>query len=374
MHITIMAGGIGTRLWPLSTRKKPKYLLDLTGRGTLISETVRRLLPLAPEENIFIVTRASDVEEIQAQVPNIPSTNIIAEPVGRNTLPCAGLGALHIRRKDANSVMALLPADGYIEDEKRYVELLAQAAKLAQSSDVFVTLGIKPTRPETGYGYLKLGQRLSIGNINAGKSYVPETVLTSQHQEHSRRLQAFKVEKFTEKPSREEAVEFLKTGKYLWNGGIFIAKARVLLDAIEEYEPAVYAALMQIDKAIGTTDERQVLAEVYPKVKNISIDYGIMEKLQKSAGKSDVIAIVTDVGWNDIGSWQAMEEIWATDENQNVCKGEHLNLDTHGCIIYSPNKPVATIGLKDIVIVETDGVLLVCSKERAQEVKNLVSG
>ena len=343
MYITIMAGGIGTRLWPLSTRRKPKYLLDLTGKGTLISETVRRLLPLAAEESIFIVTRASDVEEVQTQVPNVPTTNIIAEPVGRNTLPCAGLGALHIRRKDANSVMALLPADGYIEDENRYVELLAQAEKLAQSGDVFVTLGIKPTRPETGYGYLKLGQMLSIDNV-----------------------QAFNVEKFTEKPSLEEAVGFLKTGKYLWNGGIFISKATTLLDAIEEYEPEVYSALMQIDRAIGTPDEKQVLAEVYPGVKSISIDYGIMEKLK------DVTAIVTDVGWNDIGNWKAMEEIWDVDENKNACKGEHLSLDSYGCIIYSPNKPVATIGLKDIVIVETDDVMLVCSKERAQDV-NAVS-
>jgi len=344
MYITIMAGGIGTRLWPLSTKKKPKYLLDLTGKGTLISETVRRLLPLAPAENIFIITRYSDVKQVQAQVPDIPSANIIAEPIGRNTLPCAGLGALHIRRRDANSVMALLPADGYIEDEKRYVELLAQAEKLAQNSDVFVTLGIKPTRPETGYGYLKLGQMLSRDNV-----------------------EAFKVEKFTEKPSLEEAVEFLKTGKYLWNGGIFVSKVKVLLDAIEKYEPEVYSPLTQIDRAIGMPDEKQVLAEVYPKVKDISIDYGIMEKLK------GVIAIVTDVGWNDIGNWKAMEDIWDTDENKNACKGEHLGLDTYGCIIYSPNKAVATIGLKDIVIVETDDVVLVCSKERAQDVKKLVS-
>ncbi len=342
MYITIMAGGIGTRLWPFSTERKPKYLLDLTGKGTLISETVRRLLPLASEENIFIVTRASDVGRIQAQVPNIPPTNIIAEPIGRNTLPCAGLGALHIRRKDANVIMALLPADGYIEDEKRFVELLAQAEKLAQKDDVFVTLGIKPTRPETGYGYLKLGKMLPTDNA-----------------------QVFKVERFTEKPCFEEAVEFLKTGKYLWNSGIFISKAETLLNAIEKYEPEVYSALMQIDKAIGTPDEKRVLAEVYPEVKSISIDYGIMEKLE------DVLAIVTDVGWNDIGSWKAMEEIWDTDENKNACKGEHLSLDTYGCIIYSPSKPVATIGLKDIVIVETDGVLLVCSKDRAQDVKKL---
>ena len=346
MFAVVMAGGNGTRFWPLSTISNPKQLLNLTTDGTLIQKTVSRITPLIPEQNIFIVTNTFQREELRRQVSEvsaIPSRNIIVEPVGRNTLPCIGLAALYIKSLEQSSTMTVLPSDHFVRDEGRFLQLLCYAQKVVQEHDCLVTLGIKPSRPETGYGYISLKNR--IYSING--------------------TDIFKAEQFTEKPDRQTATEFLASGKHLWNSGMFVWRTSTLLEMIERFAPDISVELSKIEAVIGTPHEQRVIQEIYPQMRSISVDYAIMEKAD------NVLVIPADFGWSDIGSWAAIDEVWQKDANSNVCMSQHIGIDTSGCTIYS-DKLVATIGLEDVAIIETEKALLVCPKSRAQEVKIIV--
>ncbi len=344
MYAVIMAGGKGTRLWPLSTLQKPKQLLNLIGEKTLLQQVVERIAPLIDLSHILVVTEASLEDELRSQLPTIPPENILVEPIGKNTLPCLGLATLHIQHRDAHAVIAALPADQWIRDGDIFLELLSKANNVATEFDALVTFGIVPTRPETGYGYIKIGSPVD-------KNSYPHV---------------FRVEAFTEKPGSEQANEFLQSGQYLWNSGMFMFRVKTFLNAMETYVPLLYELLQRINAATDTSQEIATLNHIYPQMESVSIDYGVMEKAD------NVIVIPADIGWDDIGSWASMRNIWPQDASGNACVGQHINIDSTNCIIYSPKKVIATIGLNNVVIIETDDALLVCPVERAQEVKTLV--
>jgi mannose-1-phosphate guanylyltransferase len=340
-NVLIMAGGKGERFWPKSRARHPKQLLNLTGNGSMIQETVRRITPIVPTDNIYIITGALYAGPIQQQVPEIPRENIIIEPEGRNTAPCIGLAALMIGRKDPDGVMAVLASDHLINDAAGFRRLLQQGAGVAEKTDGIVTLGIKPDRPETGYGYIKLGQPAP------GFSDV------------------FKVERFTEKPYYETAVEFLANGKYLWNSGMFIWKLATIRRLIAEFMPDLHQGLEIIGQALETPESNAILGREFAKFEKISIDYGIMERAPQ------VYVLTADIGWDDVGSWTAIERIKAKDAMGNIiAKSNTALVDVKDCIIEADGeKLIAAIGIKNMIYVETADAVLICPKNRAQDIK-----
>ncbi|MDI3547431.1 MAG: mannose-phosphate guanylyltransferase [Halanaerobiales bacterium] len=340
----IMAGGQGTRFWPLSRTHKPKQFLKLTDdQKTMLQSTVERIKGLVPPEQIFIATNENYREPIREQLTEVPAENIIIEPLKRDTAPSIGLSALYIDRTYPGSTMIVLPADHLIKDEKRFISTLQKAVMVAATGKNLVTLGIKPTHPETGYGYIHYG----------------ELCHTIDDEE------VYRVKAFTEKPDIATAREFLKKGTYLWNSGMFIWQVESILEKIKLHMPDLYGSLKRIGQALGTDLEKKVIMEEFKGLEAISIDYGIMEK----AG--DIYVIPGDFGWDDLGSWPALERVKKVDDNGNVIVGKHYGIDTKDSIIHSPNKVVTTIGLKDIVIVDTEDAILICDKKRAQEVKEI---
>lgn len=344
LYALILAGGSGTRLWPRSRRERPKQLLDIVAKNTMLQETFDRIRPLIPPERIFVVTNDTYAPLVREQLPRLPAANVIAEPLGRNTAPCIGLGALYLRRVDPEGVMAVLPADHLIQNASLFREVLKVAAKVAEAGHL-VTLGIQPDRPETGYGYLQRGELLhTLGDHPV-----------------------YRVVRFTEKPDKETAEHFLATGQYYWNSGMFVWKVSAILREIEIHLPSLHAHLQLIDQAMKRGEERAVLEKVWPGVESISVDVGIMEKAR------DVAVIPLDVGWSDVGSWATLADILPADEEDNVVVGgEHIGVDTTGSLLYSTKRLIATVGLRDMIIVDTDDVILVCPKSRAQDVKELV--
>ncbi len=354
MYTVIMAGGQGTRFWPLSTENKPKQLLSLVGNTSLLQQTVARITPLMPPEDIYVVTGESLVSATKHHLPDLPIKNIIVEPMGRNTLPCIGLAALYLKKQRGEDVvMAVLPADSVIQDQKRFRKLLQYAENIAANDDVLITFGVPPTRIETGYGYIHFGTA-----VHAAEAF-----------------QAFQVRQFVEKPDRETAGKYLESQEYLWNSGMFVWRVEVILNAIKIYQASIYQQLMEIDAAIGTTSEAEVISHAYSQMENISVDYGVMEKTK------EVLVIPADIGWNDVGGWGAMHELFERDASGNTVRGKHLGIDTQDCVIFNQaalnsdsvgDKLIATIGVSDLVIVESERAVLVCPIDRVQEVKDLV--
>jgi mannose-1-phosphate guanylyltransferase len=343
-YALIMAGGTGTRLWPRSRKDRPKQLLDIVSERTMLQETYERIRPLIPDEQIFVVTNDGYVDIVRQQLPALSEGYIIGEPEGHGTAPCIGLAALYLRRLDPSGVMAVLPADHLIRAGATFRRALQAAAQVAESGHL-VTLGIQPTHPETGYGYIQRGDDLL---------------------QYAGEYDAYRVRRFTEKPDRETAEAFLANGGYYWNSGMFIWRVSAILREIERLMPELYAQLMEIDRALGTSQERAVLERVWAKVEDQTIDFGVMERAE------DVAVIPVDIGWSDVGSWATLFQLLPSDENSNVVIGEHFGIETSDTLIYSPRRLIATVGVKDLVIVDTDDALLVCPRERAQEVKALV--
>lgn len=343
MYALIMAGGSGTRLWPCSREACPKQLLSLLSERTMLQEAYQRITPLIPDEQVFVVTSEAYADVVREQIPQLPAANIIGEPEGHGTAPCIGLSALYLRRLDPEGVMAVLTADHYIEKADELRRALEAAAQVAEAGHL-VTLGIQPSHPATGYGYIERGEKLA--QISG--------------------LDVHRVEKFTEKPDLATAQAFVKSGRYYWNSGMFIWKVSTILREFQKLMPQLYAQLMEIDAALGTTQERAVLERVWPQVENETIDYGIMERAQ------DVAVIPVDIGWSDVGDWAALSELLPPDEEGNVIVGEHVGLDTRRCMIHGSRRLVATIGLEDMIVVDTEDALFICPKERAQEVRDLV--
>ncbi len=344
LYAVIMAGGSGTRLWPLSRQDEPKQALKLIGDRTMFQHAVDRLAPSFPPERILVVTNAQIADVLRPQAPELPAENFILEPAGRDSAPAAGLAAVHLLRRDPDAVMVMLTADHYIVDTLQFRAALAAAEQVA-SDGAIVTLGIRPTQPSTAFGYIRLGEAQVM-------------------------VDGFRVYRsggFIEKPDAVTAARFLEEGRYAWNSGMFVWRGDRLLAEFASQLPDVYAALSRIGAALGTAEAGQVLAEQWSAIRRISIDYGIMEHADR------VSVIPVDIGWSDIGSWGALLDVLDGDENGNVVAGELLSLDSRNCYIRAPGRLVAAIGLQDMVIVDTPDVLLVCPRERAEEVKALVN-
>ena len=339
----IMAGGKGERFWPKSRLNLPKQFLSLTGDGkTMIQLTVERIRPLVELEDIYIATNSNYKELVKEQLPGIPEENILCEPVGRNTAPCIGLGAVHIAKKNEDAVMIVLPSDHLIKNNEVFADTFKKACDVAEAGSNLVTVGITPNYPETGYGY-----------INYNKD--------------SKNGDSFAVEGFVEKPDLETAKSYLAAGTYLWNSGMFVWKVSTILDCFKAFMPSTYEGLLKIKEAIGTADEEEVLLKEFPNLESQSVDYGIMEKA------SNIYTFPGDFGWDDVGSWLAVGRIKDNDENGNVITGNVVAVNTKDCVIEGADKLIATVGLRDIVVVDTKDATLITTKENAGEIKQVLA-
>jgi mannose-1-phosphate guanylyltransferase len=346
----IMAGGGGTRLWPLSRRERPKQALRLSGDRTLFQLAIDRLLPIIPAENILVATVASQADMLREQAPDLPGGNFLLEPAARGTASVIGLAAIHLRRKSPDAIMACLTADHFIASVERFREVLL-AARDVGDRDMLVTLGITPTYPSTGYGYIERGESL----------------------ESSRGMPVYRLAAFREKPGLEAAQEYIASGNYSWNSGMFIWGVDRILHEIRRQMPALADGLAKIASSLGSSDESRVLEEVWDNLTPQTIDYGIMEHAEGAA-----VIPVQDLGWYDIGSWQRLLEALPLDSDGNLVLGENTMLEeTQGSLVYQEAaaqklRLIATLGLKDTIIVDTPDILLVCSKDRSEDVRKLV--
>ncbi|MEE1242942.1 MAG: mannose-1-phosphate guanylyltransferase [Frisingicoccus sp.] len=339
----IMAGGKGERFWPKSRQNLPKQFLSLTNDGkTMIQLTVERILPLVELEDIYIATNANYKHLVMEQLPGLPEQNILCEPIGRNTAPCIGLGAVHIHHKYEDAIMMVLPSDHLIKFNDIFAETLSNACDVAEEGNNLVTIGITPNYPETGYGYIK-----------ADKSAVLK--------------KSYSVDCFVEKPNYEVAKSYVESGDYYWNSGMFIWKISSILSNMQTFMTDTYEGLLKIQSAIGTPEEDTVLKEIFPNFVSDSIDYGIMEKA------SDIYLIPGNFGWDDVGSWLAVERVRGTDDHGNTLSGNVVTVDTEHCTIEGHKRLITTVGLKDLIIVDTEDALLVADKMVAGDIKKLLA-
>jgi mannose-1-phosphate guanylyltransferase len=344
LYAVIMAGGSGTRFWPWSRKKTPKQLLKITGRDTMIKQTVNRIIGEIPPENIYVVTTSTLAESIEEELSQIPARNIISEPFGKNTAACIGLAAAIISKRDPNAVMAVMTADHIIEPPDLFLKALKCAEELAIGKNALVTFGIKPTEPSINYGYIQRG----------------EDVINLQG------FPVYDVKCFTEKPDSVTAENFLKSGEYYWNSGMFVWSVNTILENIDTLMPDLSQGLEKIGKSLETPDESSVICHEYEKFENISIDYGIMEKA------SNVKIIEAGFTWDDVGSWLAIERLNKSDQNNNTILGKYCGFNTQGNIIIGDDEHlITTINVSDMIIVNTKDVTMVCNKNSAEDIKKL---
>jgi mannose-1-phosphate guanylyltransferase len=346
VYAVIMAGGAGTRFWPASRELRPKQLLPLGGDPTesLLAATVRRLAPIVPAERVYIATGAKLVEATARELPRVPRANLLAEPVARNTAPCIGWAAATIARIDPEAVVMVLPSDHYITDEDGFRRVLESALAAARAGTM-TTIGVVPTRPETGYGYIEQGEAIEGG--------------------------AFEVARFVEKPDRPRAEEYVRGGKHLWNAGMFFFRAGAMKAAIQEHMPALAAGLAAIDAAAARGDEPKELAATFPTLPSVSIDVGVMEKAKKLA------VVPGSFGWNDVGSWESAWELATKDDAGNALPLGGVAVDARGNLVRdlttaAGKRVYALVGVNDLVVVETDDAVLVIPRDRAQDVRKIV--
>jgi len=342
-YAVIMAGGRGERFWPRSRKDLPKQFLPFVEEKSLLQQSCERIQGVVDPENILVVTGQEHVDLARSQLSQLPKSNFLAEPQGRNTAPCIGLAAAHIRKRDPDGVMLAFPADHLVQGRQDFINCMERSLHLASETDTLVTTGIIPTRPETGYGY-----------IEKGREALPGTPL------------AYPVQRFVEKPDYHNALQYLRSGRYLWNSGIFAWKASLILDKMQKHLPELYRGLKEIEDGIGSTEENEVLERVFPTLPGISIDYGILEK------ESNLLVVQGDFGWDDLGSWSSLAECFPEDDSQTISVGQHVGLDTSGCLVYGQDSLIATLGINNLVIVQEKDVVMVCSRDRTQEVKKLV--
>jgi len=337
LHAVVLAGGSGTRFWPLSTPERPKQFLALFDDRSLLRHAVDRLLPLMPPTNIWISTGANLVDAARAELPMLPASQFVIEPEARNTLPCIGLACARVREANADAVVAIVCADHLIRREDEYRALLNDAAASAMASGDLTTFGIRPTRPETGYGYVR---------------YEGTATRVGQHD-------VYKVAEFAEKPDRETAELFVNSGDYLWNSGMFVWSVRAFFATLRTHQPEMHAQLQDMGSDAGA------IARIYPTMERVSVDYGLMER----AG--NIAVIPADIDWDDVGSWESVWSVWERDADDNAVRGEHIGSDTSKCLIFGSDKPVVSLGVEGLVIVDTPDAVLVCRRDRAQDLRAL---
>ncbi len=353
----VLAGGSGTRFWPRSRRSRAKQVLALSGQETMIQQTVDRLRPLCPAEDVLVITNDLLAQTVATQLPDVPTERLLREPCARNTAPACALAAMIVEQTAPNTVLGIFPSDHVVGNQTRFAEVIRAGIRIAAAGENIVVLGAPPTRPETGYGYVRMGAAAPHFGGN---------------------LEARKVERFTEKPQIDRAIEFIQDGNYSWNAGIFLWSARTLANAIREYRPAMAAPLERIAAAFGTPEFDAVFAKEYPAIENISIDYAVLEPRSAKGADSHIYCLPADFGWNDLGSWAALHE-HAISQGQSLGHGNvmeaglPLHLDAFGNYAYAPGKVVALLGVSDLVVVQTDDALLVTTRAHSQEVGRIVS-
>lgn len=344
LYAVIMAGGSGTRFWPASRRMLPKQFLTLAGPRTMLQTTVDRCLPWIPLSRVRIVTNAVQAAEVARELPDLTPSQILVEPCGRNTAPCIGLAAIQLLQTDPEAVMVVLPADHVIHPVSHFQEAVERASFIVgQSPASFVLFGVPPTYPATGFGYIeRAGARAELG--------------------------AFQVGAFREKPSRAIAEEFLQSGRHYWNCGIFVWRATAILNALEEFQPAIFEGLQRIVRHTQTRDWQAAVEGEFPPLTSISIDQGVLEKAR------DVVVLEAPFNWDDVGSWLALQRLLGIDEDRNTISGWHCGVETRGCIIRTTDQHlVATIGVEDLIIVQTPDATLVASKTNENSIRDLVA-
>ena len=349
----ILAGGSGTRFWPRSRKARAKQVLALDGERTMIQRTVDRLAPISPASTVWVITNNLLSDAICAQLDLIPESQVVCEPTARNTAPAAGLAAFLIEKENPEAVLGMFPADHVIADEPGFLAVIERAIALAAAGENMVVLGVTPNRPETGYGYIETGDTMPTGEL--------------------------RVRRFTEKPNRERAEEFVAAGNYHWNSGIFIWSARTLANAVREHLPEMAPLLEKIAAAHGTPAFKDVFAELYPQCENISVDYAILEpRSAKGEHHSNLFCLPANFGWNDLGSWAALyehqvDQLQAGDASGNVTESAGVvAIEAHHNYAFSPKKLVALVGVNDIVVVETDDAILVTTRHHSQDVGKVV--
>jgi len=350
----ILAGGSGTRFWPRSRRARAKQVLALQGESSMIQQTVDRLAPLAADESCWVITNHWLRDVIVDQLPGVLPEHVLAEPAARNTAPACGLAAFLLEKTEPDTVIGIFPSDQIVGDNERFVKVLAAGIKVAARGENVVVLGIPPTRPETGYGYIEQGAELEAVDGIAVR----------------------RVKRFREKPDKHTAERFLAAGNFAWNGGIFLWTARTLANAIREHVPEMAPLLETIAEAHGTADFDRVFAEVYPECENISVDYAVLERRSvKGEARSGIYCLPADFAWNDLGSWASLHEQLGEDERSNVVDGEKSELvaiQSSGNYVHAPGKMVALLGVHGLVVVETADAILITTLERSQDVSKIV--
>jgi mannose-1-phosphate guanylyltransferase len=352
--VIIMAGGRGERFWPLSRERTPKQLLSILGKKSFLQEAVERVLPLVPAKNIFVITNTAQLPEVRKQLPKIPKDNLVAEPMGRDTCAAVTLGAALVGARSTTGVMAVLPADHVIPDAKKFQQVLGDSFEVAAQGQAIVTIGIKPNEPATGYGYIHTGAELPAPS-GARKT----------------RTAFFKAEKFVEKPDFQRALEYVNSGEYRWNAGMFVWSFITVTNGLEQHQPEMFAACQRWFKvATNPARLKKVLAKEYPEVKRISIDYALMEKAQ------NVIVADGAFEWDDVGAWPALARHLKQDAEGNAAVAEFIHVDAARNIIFDARTknrtPIAVVGLRDSILVQTDDAVLLAHKSQAQKIKELV--
>ena len=341
LFAVIMAGGIGSRFWPRSKERKPKHLIRIFGENSMIQDTVERISAIIPKENIYIITNRVQKPRVKAQLKEIPEENIIDESFRKNTSACIALASLIIKQKNENAIIINLPSDHLINDVTSFQQTILKAAEFAKKSDGLVTIGIKPSRPETGYGYIQIDER-----------YVDNSV--------------FPVLTYAEKPNLETARRFIIAGDFLWNSGIFLWRADVIFNELKKHMPDLYDEIIKLKSKLGTLEFERELVAAYGQLKSISIDYGLMEK------SDNVFCIKGFFDWGDVGSWEEVYYLSDKDSDANVKIGDIYTEKTFGSYVFSPKKFTALIGVEQLIVINTNEALLICNRENSQEVKQVV--